>query len=80
MKFIPAKILNIVPAWERCECCDDFICNIHGVHVYDCKCPGIEYWAKIDVDPYSPCIVVVGKGAPKAIKGIRKIEIIGILK
>ena len=80
MKFIPAKSLNIVPAWERCECCDDFMCNIHNMHVYDCRCPGIERWIENGTDPYFPCIVVVGKGAKNAQEGVKKIEIIGILK
>lgn len=41
------------PFWERCECCDDFICNIHECHVYDCECDGIEWWAERDIDPYT---------------------------
>jgi hypothetical protein len=41
------------PAWIRCELCEDFLCTIHGCHVYDCDCPGIEDWAERNVDPYS---------------------------
>ena len=38
------------PAWEPCECCDEFKCNIHGAHVFECECPPIDEW---DTDPYS---------------------------
>lgn len=38
------------PAWIRCECCEDFLCTIHGMHVYDCDCAPIDEWEK---DPYS---------------------------
>ena len=41
------------PFWEPCECCDDFICNVHECHVHDCECHGIEWWAERDIDPYS---------------------------
>ena len=35
--------------------CNDFLCTIHEeLHVYDCECPGIEEWAKENLDPYSP--------------------------
>lgn len=47
---------ELIPAWEKCECCDDFICNIHGTHVFECECPGIEDWCERDVYPYEPCI------------------------
>jgi len=43
----------LVPAWQQCDCCDDFICRIHaGQHVYDCDCPGIDEWANADLSPY----------------------------
>lgn len=38
------------PAWVRCECCEDFWCTRHQLHVYDCKCPSLEKWK---TDPYS---------------------------
>lgn len=38
------------PAWEACDCCEDWICNIHGCHAHDCDCPPIDDW---DIDPYS---------------------------
>lgn len=38
--------------WQRCELCEDFVCNWHGVHAWECDCPDIDYWAEHDVDPY----------------------------
>jgi DNA (cytosine-5)-methyltransferase 1 len=46
--------------WVRCECCDDFVCTIHGEHVYDCECPPIDEW---DSDPYSPTVPGTGPAA-----------------
>jgi DNA (cytosine-5)-methyltransferase 1 len=47
----------LVPAWERCSCCDDFLCSIHfGEHVADCECPPVEIWAEHQLDPYAPCV------------------------
>lgn len=41
------------PAWTRCECCDDFVCNIHeGQHAWECPCPPIEVWIDAGLDPY----------------------------
>ena len=40
------------PAWESCECCDDWWCNLHGMHTGECPCPEIDEW---DSDPYSVC-------------------------
>jgi len=40
------------PVWEKCDMCDDFICNVHQSHVYDCECPGIEFWVDHEVWPY----------------------------
>lgn len=41
-------------AWEPCQYCDEFICNIHGIHVADCECPPIEEWVENEVFPYEP--------------------------
>jgi len=47
----------LVPAWEPCECCDDYVCNIHiGHHVHDCSCPGINEWVEHGVFPYADCL------------------------
>jgi DNA (cytosine-5)-methyltransferase 1 len=48
----------LAPAWQKCECCDDFICNIHhGEHVHDCDCPSIDHWSEHDIFPYDPCVL-----------------------
>ena len=39
--------------WVRCEACDDFLCMVHGGHVWECECPSIEWWAERNADPYS---------------------------
>jgi hypothetical protein len=51
----PLRPTNVIskPAWVRCDCCEDFLCTIHGGHVYDCKCKPIEWWVKKDIDPYT---------------------------
>lgn len=40
-----------VAPWEPCECCEEFWCNIHGMHVFECDCPPIDEWER---DPYEP--------------------------
>lgn len=47
----------LVPAWQPSECCDDYVCNVHGEHVSDCPCPGIDTWAEYDIPPYEPCVL-----------------------
>jgi DNA (cytosine-5)-methyltransferase 1 len=42
--------LQVTP-WEPCDCCDEFVCNIHQTHAFECPCPAIEEW---DGDPYAP--------------------------
>jgi len=47
-------IAQPVPAalcWAPCDCCDEFVCNIHGVHAFECECPPIDEWGQID--PYT---------------------------
>jgi len=39
------------PLWERCRCCEGFMCNRHGMHAHDCDCPAIEDLGWID--PYA---------------------------
>ena len=51
--------VKLIPVWEKCECCDDFLCNLHGDHVGDCECPPIEDWAELDLYPYDDILVVV---------------------
>jgi len=39
--------------WTSCKPpCDDPWCNIHGMHVRDCTCPGPEYFHLRGVDPF----------------------------
>jgi len=47
----------LVPAWVRCGCCEDFICQAHGCHAYECRCKSIEHWADADASPYEPCLL-----------------------
>lgn len=36
--------------WVPCDCCENYICNIHKMHAHDCPCPSIEdEW---EVSPY----------------------------
>jgi len=41
--------------WEKCEMCDDFICNIHStdekvLHAHDCACTVIDEMAVFPYD------------------------------
>ena len=47
----------LVPAWIRCECCEDFICQVHGVHAHECECSPIEEWMDVGASPYAPCLL-----------------------
>ena len=38
--------------WVKCDCCEDFLCNIHGGHAFECPCPAIDEWVEADFDPY----------------------------
>lgn len=38
------------PAWEPCCCCDEFWCNVHDCHAFECECPLIDEWTS---DPYA---------------------------
>jgi len=53
------KKLN--PVWEPCECCDDYVCNLHDCHVADCPCPDIEAWVDKNVFPYADCLDEAGQ-------------------
>jgi site-specific DNA-cytosine methylase len=43
--------LRVVP-WVRCPDCDDMWCRLHGAHVADCACPGMEEWVSQGLSPY----------------------------
>ena len=47
-----ARLALTPPAWMPCQCCDDFLCTIHGEHVHECPCPPIDTWARKKIDPY----------------------------
>lgn len=47
----------LVPAWVKCECCDEHWCAFHQQHVFECGCPPIDGWAELGVYPYEPCLV-----------------------
>ena len=36
--------------WVKCGRCNEFWCNKHKMHAFECPCPPIEEW---DIDPYS---------------------------
>ena len=39
--------------WEQCDCCDEFICNVHpGLHADACDCPVIDAWTYAGLCPY----------------------------
>lgn len=45
------------PCWQRCDLCEDFVCNVHpGEHVYDCSCPGVEWWGDRGMSPYETTV------------------------
>tara|TARA_R110000803_G_scaffold130198_2_gene197494 strand:- start:49 stop:267 length:219 start_codon:yes stop_codon:yes gene_type:complete len=43
---------NGTAIWLKCECCDEYMCNIHNVHVHDCTCPGIDVMSEHFIFPY----------------------------
>lgn len=47
----------VSPAWVKCECCEDYVCQVHGCHAHECTCASIEDWAEADASPYEPCLL-----------------------
>ena len=41
-----------ITTWVKCDCCDDYLCNFHGNHVFECDCPTIVQWAEYGLNPY----------------------------
>lgn len=40
--------------WTDCEVgCLEPWCNIHGMHVCECNCPGLQYFTMRGIDPYA---------------------------
>lgn len=68
-----------ITPWTLCECCEDFWCNIHQAHVYDCSCPPIEVWCEQEANPYEPQPIgiektVAGQESPATVKPIQQEE------
>jgi hypothetical protein len=38
--------------WERCDCCQDYICNLHEMHAHDCECPPVDDWKESPYDTF----------------------------
>jgi len=50
------------PVWTRCELCEDFVCTLHeGLHVSDCPCMHVEWWAERELWPYEDDAIKVVK-------------------
>ena len=32
------------PIWEPFSCCEEFWCNVHLQHAFECECPDVETW------------------------------------
>ena len=43
----------MVPVWERCPCCEDYWCNLHETHAFQCGCPPVDDW-QADLDGRMP--------------------------
>ena len=43
--------------WIKCECCEDYVCQVHGRHAHECSCGAIEEWSELDASPYEPCLL-----------------------
>ncbi len=50
----PLKHTTVIrrPRWIKCPCCDDYWCQIHQLHVYDCECVPVDDLAAAGVDPF----------------------------
>ncbi len=55
-----SEALETMPAWIRCECCEDYLCTIHLRHAYECPCEEVSEWS---TDPYSD--PAPGRTAPR---------------
>jgi DNA (cytosine-5)-methyltransferase 1 len=51
--------------WDQCTCCDEFWCNLHDQHAYECDCPSVEDW---DIDPYSSTCREVANAGGKGLQ------------
>jgi hypothetical protein len=53
-----------LPAWVRCESCEDFYCTIHELHAFECDCPPLEVWLEAGQDPYEDVPAKAYAGPP----------------
>src|SRR5574341_1508650 len=44
-------LIDLLPAWIPCPCCENYLCTLHLKHVYDCPCLPLEEW---NSNPYLP--------------------------
>ena len=47
----------LVPAWQQCDLCDEYICNLHHEHAFECECPSIDEWVEHDIFPYANTVL-----------------------
>lgn len=47
----------LVPIWEKCNYCDEFICNLHGCHDFECDCPDTDEYTNANIWPYDPLVL-----------------------
>lgn len=40
---------DIRTCWQPCPDCDEWWCNIHQQHAFECECPEVDYWT---TEPY----------------------------
>jgi len=40
--------------WQRCDCCNEFVCTVHDQHASECDCPEIDQWDAAGLSPYLP--------------------------
>ena len=48
--------LYTVTPWVPCDCCDEYLCNIHMRHASECDCPSIDKWDETKWNPYDSII------------------------
>jgi site-specific DNA-cytosine methylase len=47
----------LTPIWSKCELCENYWCNIHGMHVADCDCPPVEDFTECSTYPYDASLL-----------------------
>jgi DNA (cytosine-5)-methyltransferase 1 len=44
-------VADAAAPWIPCRCCDEYWCNVHQAHAFECPCPPREAWP---ASPYAP--------------------------